>query len=157
LESLLKLAEELVQEYGYLGIFLIAFSESIIQPVPPDPFITGGTALGLNPLTASIIAALGSVLGGIVAYYLGKFLGEPVFKKLFGDKYFNKGEILFRKYGIWAVIVAAITPIPFKAICWLAGIFEMPIGAFILGAVIGRFPRFLFMAMFGKYISGFFS
>jgi len=106
LESLLKIAEELVQDYGYLGIFIIAFTESIIQPVPPDPFITGGTALGLNPLNSAIIAAVGSVLGGIVAYFLGKYLGEPVAKKLFGEKYFKKGELLFRKYGIWAVIVS---------------------------------------------------
>jgi membrane protein YqaA with SNARE-associated domain len=155
LESLVKFAEELVQDYGYLGIFIIAFTESIIQPVPPDPFITGGTALGLKPLTAALIASLGSVLGGIVAYFLGKYLGEPVFKKLFGEKYFSKGEELFKKYGIWAVIVAAVTPIPFKVVCWLAGIFEMPLLAFVLGSVIGRFPRFLFMALFGNYLSKF--
>ncbi|RMD46420.1 MAG: DedA family protein, partial [Aquificota bacterium] len=124
LESLKHFAEEIVADYGYVGIFFISFTESIIQPVPPDPFITGGTAFGLNVLTAAIIAALGSVLGGIVGYFLGKYLGEPVAKKLLSEKYYEKGEILFRRFGIWAVLIAAITPIPFKVICWLAGIFE---------------------------------
>ena len=152
LEHLKEWAAEFVEEWGYLGIFVIAFTESIIQPIPPDPFITGGTAFGLNILYAAVIAALGSVLGGIVGYFLGKILGEPVAQKLLGEKYYNKGEILFRKYGIWAVIIAGITPIPFKVVCWLSGIFEMPLGGFVLAAIVGRFPRFLIMALLGQYI-----
>ncbi len=155
LDSLKEWATDIVAEYGYIGIFFIAFTESIIQPVPPDPFITGGTAFGLVPLKTAIIAGIGSVLGGVVGYFLGKFLGEPVFKKLFSEKWYDKGEILFRKYGIWAVIVAGFTPIPFKVICWLAGIFEMPILGFIIGAIIGRLPRFVLMAYFGKWLGGF--
>ncbi len=155
-EGLKEWAEEMVADYGYLGIFVISFTEAIIQPVPPDPFITGGTAFGLVPINAALVATIGSVSGGLVAYILGKFLGEPVFLKLFKKKWYEKGEILFRKYGIWAVIVAGLTPIPFKVICWLAGIFEMPVLGFILGAIIGRLPRFVIMAYFGKWISGWF-
>ncbi len=151
-EALKQWAEEVVADYGYLGIFIISFTESIIQPVPPDPFITGGTAFGLVPLYAALIAAFGSVLGGLVGYFLGKFLGEPIVKKFVSEKHYEKGEILFRKYGIWAVIIAGITPIPFKVICWMAGIFEMPVLGFLLAAFIGRFPRFLFMAFFGQWL-----
>ena len=151
-EVLKQWAEEVVSDYGYAGIFLISFTESIIQPVPPDPFITGGTAFGLSPIYAAFTAAIGSVLGGVVGYFLGKFLGEPVFKKFMKQKYYDKGEILFRRFGIWAVIIAAVTPVPFKAICWLSGIFEMPFWGFVLAAFVGRLPRFLFMAYFGQWI-----
>ena len=151
-DSLKEWASEFVQDYGYLGIFFISFTESIIQPIPPDPFITGGTAFGLDVLKAAVIAAFGSVLGAVVGYFLGKFLGEPVAKKLLSEKYYEKGELLFRRYGIWAVIIAGITPIPFKVICWLAGIFEMPILGFVLASIAGRFPRFLFMALAGHYL-----
>ncbi len=156
MEKFVEIAQNLVENYGYLGILIISFTESIIQPIPPDPFISGGAIFGLSPLWASIIATIGSVLGAVVGYFLGKFLGEPIFKKLFKEKWYNKGEILFRRYGIWAVIVAAITPIPFKAVCWLAGIFEMPIGGFIIASIIGRFPRFLFVAFFSKWVSSLF-
>lgn len=151
-EGLKHWAEEVVADYGYWGIFIVSFTESIIQPVPPDPFITGGTAFGLTPLYAALTAAIGSVFGGVVGYFLGRFLGEPVFKKFIGEKYYDRGEILFRRFGIWAVIIAAITPIPFKAVCWLAGIFEMPFWGFVLAAFIGRLPRFLFMAYFGQWL-----
>ncbi len=151
-EGLKEWAEEVVSDYGYWGIFIVSFTESIIQPVPPDPFITGGTAFGLIPLYAALTATFGSVLGGVVGYLLGKFLGEPVLKKFISEKHYEKGEILFRKYGIWAVIIAAITPIPFKVICWMAGIFEMPVLGFIIAAFVGRLPRFLFMAFFGQWL-----
>jgi membrane protein YqaA with SNARE-associated domain len=153
LEVLKQWAEELVAEYGYIGIFIISFTESIIQPIPPDPFITGGTAFGLSPITASLVATVGSVLGGVVGYFLGKFLGEPVVKKFISPEHYRKGEEMFKKYGIWAVVIAGITPIPFKVVCWLAGIFEMPILAFVVSAFIGRLPRFLAVAFFGQWLS----
>ncbi|RLJ70102.1 membrane protein YqaA with SNARE-associated domain [Hydrogenivirga caldilitoris] len=149
-ESLELWAKNLVEHYGYIGIFLISFSESIVQPVPPDPFIAGGTALGLNPLIASLVATLGSVLGGLTAHTLGLIFGEPLTKKLLGEKNFLKGEAFMNRYGVFAVLLGALTPVPFKAICWLAGIFEMPRIPFLLAAFIGRLPRFLVFAYMGS-------
>jgi len=146
--------QELVDNYGYLGIFLISFSESIVQPIPPDPFIGGATALGLNPLFAALVATMGSVLGGLTAHTLGLILGEPVAKKLLGEKNFLKGEALFNRFGTWAVLLAALTPIPFKVICWLAGIFEMPRVPFLIASFLGRLPRFLVVAYLGDFFGG---
>lgn len=151
-ETLKEWATEFVADYGYIGIFIISFTESIIQPVPPDPFITGGTAFGLNPLMAAFIAGIGSVLGGVVGYFLGKFLGEPFVKKFIKEETYKKGEKLFEKYGVWAVLIGAITPVPFKVMCWLAGIFEMPLHKFILAAALGRLPRFLAVAFLGQFL-----
>ncbi len=152
LESLHLFARELVESYGYLGIFLISFTESILQPLPPDPFIAGGTAFGLNPILASLTATIGSVLGGLTAHTLGMLLGEPVTKRLIGEKYFLKGEVLFNRFGIWAVLIAAVTPVPFKVVCWLAGIFEMPRTNFLLASFFGRLPRFLLVAYAGDFV-----
>ena len=46
------------------------------------------------------------------------------------------------KYGIWAVIVAAITPIPFSPVCWIAGMLEMDYKQFLV-ASLWRIPRFM--------------
>lgn len=152
MESLKEILEEFVQDYGYIGIFLIAFSESIVQPIPPDPFIAGATAFGLNPLISALVATLGSVAGGVVAYFLGKVLGEPVAKKLLGEEKFLKAEAFYHRYGTLAIIIAGLTPIPFKVFCWLSGILEFELSRFILASFIGRFPRFLLFALFGEAI-----
>ncbi len=154
-ESLELWARSLVEQYGYIGIFLISFTESIFQPIPPDPFIAGGTALGLNPLTASSVAGIASVLGGLTAHTLGLLLGEPIAKKLLGEKNFIKGEAFFNRFGVWAVLLAGLTPVPFKVVCWLAGIFEMPRSQFLLASFMGRFPRFLIVAYMGDLLGGF--
>ena len=154
-ESLELWARSLVEQYGYIGIFLISFTESIFQPIPPDPFIAGGTALGLNPLIASGVAGIAGVLGGLTAHTLGLLLGEPIAKKLLGEKSFIKGEAFFNRFGVWAVLLAGLTPIPFKVVCWLAGIFEMPRSQFLLASFMGRFPRFLIVAYMGDFLGGF--
>ncbi len=148
-ENLENWARTLVEAYGYVGIFLISLTESIVQPIPPDPFIAGGTALGLDPWFSAIIATLGSVFGGLVAHTLGNKLGEPVVRRLIGENSFTKGEKLFNRYGIYAVLIAAVTPIPFKAVCWLAGIFEMKRITFLIASFLGRFPRFMMVAFIG--------
>jgi len=122
-ESLKIWAVQTVESYGYAGIFLISYTESIAQPVPPDPFIAGGTALGL--------------------------LGEPAVRRIVGEKHFVKGEALFNRFGAVAVFAAAVTPIPFKVVCWLAGIFEMRRTPFLIAAFAGRFPRFMMVAFMG--------
>ncbi len=147
--DLYLIMQSIVDNYGYLGIFLVAFTESFIQPVPPDIFIMGASAFGLNPIISAIVATIGSLFGGLFGHFLGNKLGHPVFIKLFGDKYLIKGEDFFNKYGVWGVTIAGFTPLPYKVIAWLAGIFEMKCIPISIGTLIGRFPRFLIVAYFG--------
>ena len=148
--------ENLIRYHGYLGLFVVAFSESVIQPVPPDIFIVGASIFGLDPLICAVISTVGSTLGGITGYILGYKLGTPVFIRLFGEKYFRMGERFFEKYGIWGVVIAGFTPLPYKVVAWLSGIFNMSILKFTVGTVIGRFPRFLLIAYFGHGVSMYF-
>ena len=123
-------------------MFLFSYTESIIQPFPVDPLLALAVAAGSNPHTLLFFASLGAMLGAITAYFLGKYLGEPVFLKLFKKKYYTQGEAFFKKYGVYAVLIGAVTPIPFKIIVWLAGIFEMPFIPFLIMTFIGRVGRF---------------
>ncbi|GBF36528.1 MAG TPA: DedA family protein [Methanothermococcus okinawensis] len=147
---------DLIRYYGYLGLFVVAFSESIIQPVPPDIFILGASIFGLDPLICAVISTVGSVLGGITGYILGYKLGTPVFIRLFGEKYFRMGERFFEKYGVLGVVIAGFTPLPYKIVAWLSGIFDMGVLKFTVGTLIGRFSRFLLIAYFGHGVSMYF-
>jgi len=146
------IAQSLVNNYGYIGLFFVAFTESIIQPIPPDVFIIGASAFGLNPLYCTIVSTVGSLCGGLVGYSLGYKFDTPLFIRFFGETYLIKGEEFFNKYGIWGISIAGFSPIPYKVITWLSGIFEMKLSHFIIGTLIGRFPRFLLVAYFGHKI-----
>ena len=56
--------------------------------------------------------------------------------------------MLLKKWGLWTVVIAALTPIPFSIVCWFAGIYKMPYRPFFIGTLV-RFLRFaLFYYLF---------
>ena len=139
---------------------LIAFSESVIFPVPPDPLLM---AVGVaNPPSAVWVAALvtiASVCGAYVGHLLGKRVGRPLLYKIAPSGKVERAESLFVRYGAWAVLVAAFTPIPYKVFTVLAGILNLPLRPFLLASLIGRGARFLTVGaliyLFGESIREF--
>ncbi len=149
--ELKRWAENFVQEHGYTALFILSFAESIIQPVPPYPFIVSAPLFNLSPYVAGLVSFVGNILGAIVAYYLAKILGETFVKKLFGQRLYLKGEALFNRYGFWAVLIGE----PYKLVCWLAGLFHMPVWSFLLASLIARAIRIGIFVFFGDVLGKF--
>ena len=149
--ELKRWAENFVQEHGYTALFILSFTESIIQPVPPYPFIVSAPLFNLSPYVAGLVSFVGNILGAIVAYYLAKILGETFVKKLFGQRPYLKGEALFNRYGFWAVLIGE----PYKLVCWLAGLFHMPVWSFLLASLIARAIRIGIFVFFGDVLGKF--
>ncbi|MCS6997951.1 MAG: VTT domain-containing protein [Aquificaceae bacterium] len=146
--ELKRWAEEFVQEHGYTALFILSFTESIIQPVPPYPFIVSAPLFKLSPYLAGLVAFVGNILGALVAYFLARFLGESFVKRLFGKRLFLKGEALFNRYGFWAVLIGE----PYKLVCWLAGLFQMPLLSFLLASLLARALRIGLFMLFGDFL-----
>lgn len=146
--ELKRWAEDFVQAHGYTALFLLSFTESIIQPIPPYPFIVSAPFFGLSSYMAGLVAFLGNIAGAFVAYYLAKFLGEKVVRKIFKEKLYLKGEALFNRYGLLAVLIGE----PYKLVCWLAGLFNMPLLSFIVASIIARAIRIGLFVFFGDFL-----
>jgi len=152
MEALIEISKGIIQNHGYLGIFSLTALEQFIFPVPADIFITMGTASGLIFKKILTLVLLGAIAGSSIGYLLGRYLGHPIIKWLFGARHINKAETFIKKWGIWGVIVAGFTPIPFKLVTWAAGIFEMPFLKFMLGVLVGRMPRYILTAYAGAWL-----
>ncbi len=135
--SWIEWTKEFVKHYGYFAIFVISFTESFINPIVPYPFIAGAHFFGLNIWIAAVVAFIGNMLGAAFTYFLGKYLGEHWGRKILGEKLYTKGELLFHKYGFWAVLLGE----PYKLVCWLGGIFQMEFWRYMLAQTIGRGVR----------------
>jgi len=140
--------------YGFFGIAGITFIMDIfIQPISPDLLILSSTIGGANIILTSLSGGLSSVCAGTAGYFVGlRLLKKGLFRG--SSEKIKKGEILFKKYGHWAVVVGALTPIPYSAVCWSAGIYEMGIKRFILASILARIPRFFIVAFIGSHFSG---
>jgi len=130
-----------------VALFFISLFESIFFPIPPDPFLLIAVAVNKKRwlrLSASVF--VGSIIGAIIAYILGRTLFDT-FGVWMIDIYslqeeFTKVQSLFQDNAFLAVLVAAFTPIPYKLFTLTAGFMSVSIFQFILASIIGRGVRF---------------
>ncbi len=148
-------SKELIVSNGVAGIFVAALLESFIFPVPTALIITTGTALKLDVFSVVVVATVGSVFGAVVGYYLGMLGGRPFLVWLFDEGKVRKVDRSFERYGVYAVGVGALTPLPFKLFTISAGVGRMEIIPFILICIPTRFLQFLLFALFGNVLSQF--
>ena len=120
-----------------------SFVESIFFPVPPDPLLIA-VALA-NPRHALWLAALvtvTSVAGAVVGHWLGGRFGRPLLQRMFSEDKVLTVERTFIKYGVWAVLIAALTPVPYKVFAIASGAFGLDLRTFVLASLVGRGIRF---------------
>lgn len=121
-----------------------SFLESTISPVPIDPLLIPMGVLQPNfAIFFAIVALIASVLGALVGYWIGKRFGSPALALFVSESKIYKSELMFKKYGMWAILVAAVTPIPYKVFTILGGALNLPLKTFIWASIVGRGIRFL--------------
>lgn len=133
------------------ALAIVAFVESSFFPIPPDVLMI--PMIIARPNKAFLIAAIAtvsSVLGGLFGYYIGyglfELVGQPIFD------FYGKGEKVaefsanYNQYGAWAVLIAGVTPFPFKVITIMSGVTQLSLPVFIISAIIARALRFFIVA-----------
>ena len=69
---------EIMNDFGYIGICLLILIENLFPPIPSEVILTFGGFMTIDSdmsIVGVIIAStLGSLLGAIILYYLGKIL-----------------------------------------------------------------------------------
>jgi membrane protein YqaA with SNARE-associated domain len=149
---------------GPAALFGLSFAESSFFPIPPDVLLIA-LALG-KPRRAfwyATLCTLGSVLGGLLGYYIGVALFEQVGRPILEwynamEKFEVVGE-LYRENLIVALGTAGFTPVPYKVFTIAGGAFAIPLLPFIVISAISRGLRFFLVAalifFFGPPIKAF--
>lgn len=150
--------------YGTPALFLLALAESSFFPVPPDVLLMAlALSIPARAFRFALVCTAGSVLGGMFGYAIGLFgyeaIGKPIIDFYQGQEVMENVERLYTQYGFWGVLVAAITPIPYKVFTIASGFFRFDFWAFMVATVIGRGFRFFAVAgliyFFGPPIKNF--
>lgn len=132
------------QNFGVLGLFIISFIESIFSPILPDLLLVPmALSVPEKAIYYSVIATVGSVLGGIIGYFIGNKYGIIAVKKYVPNKYVEKINGWLEQYGGWAIFLAALAPIPYKFVSISSGVFRINMVVFLIASVFGRGKRFL--------------
>ena len=144
-EYILKKSESPI--YTWI-VFLLTICESIFLFVPPEVFMTPPIiANKRRALPITLAAALGSIVGGAVAYMIGAWLYDSVGMWLITT--FSNPELIetaikpmFSRYGILIIVLTAVTPIPYKLLAIWLGFIGYPILLFLGVSAIFRTGRF---------------
>jgi len=133
------------------ALAIVAFVESSVFPIPPDvlmiPMII---ATPTRAFRIAAVATLASVLGGLLGYAIGALafeqIGFPILSAL------GKGDAVmafnerFNSFDFWPVLIAGLTPFPYKVITIMSGWTGLPLGTFIITSIVARAGRFFVVA-----------
>jgi membrane protein YqaA with SNARE-associated domain len=131
---------------GAPGLFLISFLDSSVLTFP---VINDLLLIDLSiqhpermPLYA-FMAALGSLLGCVLLYFIARKGGEAFFHKKAGDRAHSIRHWVERN-GFGGMLVAALLPppTPFKIFVFAAGVFEVPLASFASAIALARAIRY---------------
>jgi membrane protein YqaA with SNARE-associated domain len=150
--------------YGPIALFILALAESSFFPVPPDVLLIA-LAIGApsKSFRFALICTIGSVLGGMIGYYIGMLFFEMIGIKILDfygilDKFVMVKE-MYLKYDVWFIGIAGFTPIPYKVFTIAAGTFGMNFPLFISISALSRGARFFIVSAliwkFGEEIKNF--
>ncbi|MED5429421.1 MAG: VTT domain-containing protein [Chloroflexota bacterium] len=144
-------------EWAVVVLAIATFLESIFSPIPPDPLLIPMSVLNPNmAILYGLVATLSSVLGALVGHWLGSRFGRPVLSRFASNSKIDQAESLFDRFGGWAVLAAAVTPIPYKVFALLAGVLKYDRKKFFIVSLIGRGVRFIglgvLLFLFGEQI-----
>ncbi len=135
---------------GYPGVALLMFLENLFPPIPSELIMPlAGFTAGRGELSfvwVVVAGSVGSLLGQLPLYYLGRLVGEEKLVR-WADRYgkwltvsgddIRRADDWFDKHGTKAVFFARLVPGLRSLISIPAGISEMPMPKFLLYSALG--------------------
>ncbi len=144
---------EIMNKFGYMGISLLIAIENLFPPIPSEVILTFGGVMttqpksNLNVFGVVIAATIGSVVGAIILYGVGRILSVDRLGKILDGKigkllHFKKEDVVkacdwFNKHGKKTVLLCRCIPVVRSLISIPAGMAKMEFGIFLLLTSVG--------------------
>jgi len=99
--------------YGGLALFVLAFCESSFFPIPPDVLLIA-LCMANSPMSFwyALICSLGSTLGGMLGYGIGRIGGRPLLERWVRAERIQLVERHYQRWDVWAVQWRDLLPFP---------------------------------------------
>lgn len=134
----------------------LSFAESSFFPIPPDVMLAPMCLADRSKAWRyAFVTVTASLAGGIAGYFIGYFLFDSIEPWLRSSHYWDaymQGREWFDRYGVWAVLIAGFSPVPYKIFTITAGVAVLNLPGFIMASLLGRGARFYLVA--GLMVAG---
>ena len=112
-------------------IVILALTADVILPVP-NGLTNTFAGMSLGWAIASFVVWIGLNLGATIAYFIGRFAGEPIVKKIVGDREFTKAQTTLKDFNIIGLIISRPIPGFAELTAITAGLSKISFKAFFL-------------------------
>lgn len=157
----------IMEQFGYVGIFLLITLENLFPPIPSEVILTFGgfmtTHTALSVFGVVVASTLGSVFGAIVLYGVGLFLDIKKLEKIvekwgrllrISKQDVHKADAWFSKYGVWTVFFCRFIPLIRSLISLPAGMTHMNFGVFLVLTTLGTLIWNVVLVSIGAAVGG---
>lgn len=157
----------IMEQFGYVGIFLLITLENLFPPIPSEVILTFGgfmtTYTNVHVFGVVVAATIGSVAGAIVLYGIGLLIGINRIEKIvekwghilrLSKKDVHKANEWFSKYGVWTVFFCRFIPLIRSLISLPAGMAHMNFGTFLVLTTLGTLIWNVVLVNIGAAVGG---
>lgn len=125
----------------------VSAAESSVFPLPPDlVLIPMVLARRERAWFYATICTIASVIGGVIGYAIGFFLFDSIGTYILGlygyQEAFESFAARYNEHGVWIVLIAGLTPFPYKVITIASGVTHLNFMVFLLASIAARGARF---------------
>ncbi len=156
---------DIINRFGYIGIMLLVAVENIFPPIPSEVILTFGgfmtTVSDMAVWGVILSATLGSVVGALVLYCLGRLLNAERLERFLDSKLGKKlrlkkadvyrAEGWFRRHGNGTIFFCRFIPLVRSLISVPAGAAKMSMGVFLLLTTLGTLIWNTLLVYLGKF------
>lgn len=144
---------DIMNQFGYIGVFLLITAENIFPPIPSEIILTFGgfmtTYTKMNIWGVILAATTGSVIGAIILYFIGRVMNTERLERFFAGRVgrllhlkkedVGRAEKWFIKHGNKTVFLCRFIPIVRSLISIPAGVTGMRLSSFLSLTLTGTF------------------
>ncbi|MGP9040213.1 DedA family protein [Cytobacillus kochii] len=154
-----------MEQFGYVGIFLLIMLENIFPPIPSEVILTFGgfmtTTTDLSVVGVVIASTLGSVGGAVVLYGVGLLIDIRKVERIverwghilrLTKKDIHKANGWFSTYGMWTVFFCRFIPLIRSLISLPAGMAHMNFLVFLILTTAGTLIWNIVLVLIGAAV-----
>ncbi len=148
----------IVESFGALGV-LVYILLNCIRPLLFIPttimYVSGGLIYG--KLRGSVYTLIGLIGGSSIPFFLARRF-QNLFKRILGNKYLSKMDKIDDSNVTRRLFTIRVTPgLPFDIVSYLSGVTGVPYKEFIIGSLLGAFPKIFLYSILGDQLDNIFS
>jgi membrane protein YqaA with SNARE-associated domain len=140
--------EETLVGYGYPALFLVSFLAATLLPLGSEWLLATLLLKGFDPVLSVALATLGNTLGAITTYGIGLWGGPVLIERVLriDAAARQRAERFYARFGSWSLLLSWL-PVIGDPLCLAGGVLRVGFGRFVTLVTIGKFARYLGVAL----------